>query len=290
MGNLAVWRDYSGRVSWLKVAALLFVLGPAVFVALVAAQHGLGPRPHIEAVRRIGDWTIRFFLIALAVTPARAVLDWQRVVQLRRLFGVAAGCYAVLHLTLYCLDQDWQFLTVASEIVRRFYLTIGFVTLLTLVALAITSTDGWQKRLGRDWKRLHKLVYPASVLALLHYFIQSKADVTLPVLFSGFWVWMMLWRLAPRRWQGRLLLLPALAVLAALATAGIEATWYGLATGVHVDRVLWANLDLRFGPRPAVEVLILGMLLAVAAAVRRLFGPRRRARAPASRTAPEAAV
>ena len=122
------------------------------------------------------------------------------------------------------------------------------LAMLTLLALAITSTDGWQKRLGRNWKRLHKLVYPASALALFHYYLQSKANVTLPVL----------------------------AVLAALATAGIEATWYGLATGVKAERVLFANLDIRFGPRPAVEVLLIGFAVFVVAALRRLFGPKRR--------------
>ena len=237
-GNLAVWRDYGGRFSWLKFFVLLFLLGPAVSVALAAMTHGLGPRPITEAIHRIGDWIIRFLLITLAVTPARAVLDWPRVVMLRRMLGVGTACYALTHLTLYCLDQNFNLLVVVREIVLRFYLTIGFVALATLVALAWTSTDGWQKRLGRDWKRLHMLVYPASALAMFHYFLQSKANVTLPVLFTGFWCWLMLWRLAPRRWQARLWLLPLLAIGAALATAGIEATWYGLATGAHVARAV----------------------------------------------------
>jgi methionine sulfoxide reductase heme-binding subunit len=191
---------------------------------------------------------------------------------------VGTACYAVTHQTLYCLDQKWSLFTVASEIVLRFYLTIGFVALSTLVALAWTSTDGWQKRLGRDWKRLHTLVYPASALAMFHYFLQSKANVTLPVLFTGFWCWLMLWRLAPRRWQARLWLLPLLAIGAALATAGIEATWYGLATGAHASRVLFANLNVTFGPRPAVQVLLWGLVVFVVAAVRRLVGPRHKAR------------
>lgn len=276
MGNLAVWRDYSGRFSWLKLATLLFLLWPATAVALAAAGHDLGPRPITEAIHRIGDWTVRFLLLALAVTPARAVLDWQRVVQLRRMLGVGTACYAVVHLTLYSLDQKWNLWTVASEIALRFYLTIGFATLLSLLALAITSTDGWQKRLGRDWKRLHTLVYPASALALFHYFLQSKANVTLPVVFTGFWCWLMLWRLTPRRWQARLWLLPPLAVAAALATAAIEAAWYGLATGAHSERVLLANLNVAFGPRPAVQVLTWGVVVFVVAALRRLAGPRRK--------------
>jgi sulfoxide reductase heme-binding subunit YedZ len=119
-------------------------------------------------------------------------------------------------------------------------------------------------------------VYPASALALFHYYIQAKANVTLPVLFTGFWAWLMFWRIAPRRWQARLLLLPVLAVLAALATAGIEATWYGLATGAKAQRVLFANLDISYGPRPAVQVLLIGAAVFVVAALRRWFGPRRK--------------
>ena len=275
--NLAVWRDYGGRFSWLKFFVLLCLVAPATSVALAAVMHTLGPRPITEAIHRIGDWTVRWLLITLAVTPARAVLDWTGVVKLRRMLGVGTACYALTHLTLYCLDQKWNLFSVASEIVLRFYLTIGFAALATLVALAWTSTDAWQKRLGPRWKRLHTLVYPASALAMFHYFLQSKANVTLPVLFTGFWCWLMLWRLAPRRWQARLVLLPPLAVGAALATAGIEATWYGLATGAHASRVLWANLDVTFGPRPAVQVLGWGVVVFVLAAVRRLVGPRRKA-------------
>jgi sulfoxide reductase heme-binding subunit YedZ len=89
-------------------------------------------------------------------------------------------------------------------------------------------------------------------------------------------MWLMFWRLAPRRWQANLWLLPVLAVLAAVATAGVEATWYGLATGAKAERVLFANLDVTFGPRPAVEVLLIGLAVFVVAALRRLFGPKRR--------------
>ena len=203
MGISVIWRDYGGRFSWLKLATLLFALYPAAWLFVRIATHDLGGRPVTELIHGVGDWTIRFLLIALAVTPARAVFDWQRVLLLRRMLGVTAACYAVSHLFLYCVDEKFNLAIVVSEIVLRFYLTIGFVVLLTLLALAITSTDGWQKRLGRNWKRLHMLVYPASALALFHYYLQSKANVTLPVLFTGFWAWLMLWRLARAAVAGR---------------------------------------------------------------------------------------
>ena len=273
--GLAAWRDPAGRFSPLKTATLLLALWPAAGLALGWAQHELGGRPITEVLHGLGDWSLRFLLLALAVTPARVLLDWPRVVLLRRLLGVTAAGYAGAHLVLYCIDQNFHLLTVASEIVRRFYLTIGFVALLLLGVLAVTSTDGWQKRLGRRWKRLHRLVFLLLPLALWHYFRQSKSDVTDAVFLAGLASWLVLWRLAPKRWQGRVLLLPGLAALAALATAGIEAAWYALATGVRVDRVLLANLDIGFGPRPAVLVLLCGLAAFAAALLRRLPGLRR---------------
>jgi sulfoxide reductase heme-binding subunit YedZ len=274
---LAVWRDPAGRFSPLKLAALLLVLLPAARLGVLWALHDLGGRPITEVLHGLGDWTVRFLLLTLAVTPARTVLDWPGVVKLRRLLGVTTACYAGAHLALYGVDQMWVLRTIASEIVLRFYLTIGFATLLMLGVLAVTSTDGWQKHLGRRWKLLHRLVFVLLPLALWHYFLQSKADVTSAAFFTGLACWLMLWRLAPRRWQGRLLLLPPLALLAGLATAGIEAGWYGLATNAPAWRVLEANLDITFGPRPAVSVALCGLAVFVVALLRRTVrGGRRR--------------
>ncbi len=265
----AVWQDHAGRFSPLKLITLLLVLWPGLVLSMRWALHDLGGRPVTEMIHGAGDWAVRFLVITLAVSAARPVLDWPRVLLLRRMLGVTTACYAVAHLLLYCVDQKWNLLTVVSEIVRRFYLTIGFVALTGLVALAVTSTDGWQRRMGASWKRLHKLIFPIGALAIFHYFLQSKADVTDAVFLFGLFAWLVLWRQAPRKWQGRLAVLPILAVLAALLTAGVEATWYGLATGVDARRVLLGNLDVSFGLRPAAEVLVLGLLLYVVAALRR---------------------
>ena len=263
-------RDPAGRFSWLKAAALLGVLVPAAVLVLRWRTHDLGPRPDTEAIHVAGLWAVRFLVLTLAVTPARAVLDWSRVVMLRRMFGVSAACYAVLHLTLYALDQRWRLLHVASEIALRFYLTIGFIALVGLLAQAITSTDGWQRRLGRRWKKLHKLVYPIGVLALFHYGIQSKADVTNMVFLAGLFAWLAGWRLLKRRWQQRVWPLVPLALGAGAAASVIEAAWYAVRN--HVDPMLvWTtNFDLSYGPRPAVWVLVVGVLVSALAALRRL--------------------
>ncbi len=274
----APWRDPAGRFSVLKLAVLVLVLLPALSVALAYWEHGLGGRPITEALHRVGDWAVRLLLVALAISPARYVLDWPRAMILRRMLGVAAASYAGAHFVLYCFDQKWQVWTIGSEIVLRFYLTIGFVALLGLIALAATSFDRVIRRMGRSWKKLHRLVYPVAALALFHYFIQSKANVSDAVLVAGLFAWLMLWRTLSARVRGKLWVLPLLAIGAGLATAAIEGLWYRLATNVDAGRVLMANLDLTFGPRPAVAVAILGLVVFVVAAVRRLFGrPRARA-------------
>jgi sulfoxide reductase heme-binding subunit YedZ len=270
---LTPWRDPAGKFSALKAATLLLVLYPAVMVALRGWFHDLGGRPITEATHITGDWTVRFLMLSLAVTPARAVLNWPRVIILRRLLGVSAALYAGLHLGIYIYDQNFNPFVVVSEIVLRVYLLIGFTALCGLAALAVTSTDGWQRRLRARWKRLHRLVFPAAVLGLLHYYMQSKANVGDAVFYSGVFFWLMLWRALPRAWQARALSLPALALGAAVLTALAEALWYGLATRLSGWRVLEAN----FGPdpRPAALVLLAGAAVLVVALLRRLRKPAR---------------
>ena len=153
----------------------------------------------VEATHITGDWTVVFLLLSLALTPARAVFDFMPLMQIRRRIGVAAALYAVLHLLIYAADQKWNLVVVAVEIAKRFYLTIGFVALLMMVALAVTSTDGWQRRLKLNWKRLHRLAYPAAVLAILHFFIQSKANVGEATVAAGLFAWLMVWRALPQK-------------------------------------------------------------------------------------------
>ena len=268
-------RDPAGRFSLLRTAALLLIALPGALTAVRLAGGDLGPRGIHAAILIVGHWTIRFLLITLAVTPARALFDLPRVVQLRRMLGVGTACYAVAHLTLYAADNNFHMLHVASEIVHRFYLTIGFAALLGLLALAITSTDGWQKRLRGNWKRLHKLVYPIAILGLLHYFLQSKADISDAVFAAGLFVWLLLWRAEPKRWQTWRLPLVALAALAAVAAAFMEAAWYWGRNNAPPLRVLAANMRLDH-PRPALYVLLAALLVLCVALARRLWSRRRR--------------
>ncbi len=270
------WRDRRGRLLPFKAAVLAAVPIPGILTAFWWTQSELGARPVTEAIHEIGLWAVRFLMIALAVTPLRAALDWGKLLLVRRMLGLTALAYASIHLTLYAVQQNGRLLFVASEIVHRFYLTIGFVTLLGLIALGVTSTDAAIRRMGRGWKRLHRLAYPLGVLALLHYFIQSKAKVSEPVFVAGLFVWMMLWRLLPASWQRSLLVYLPLSVLSGLAAAGIEFGWYAVTTHIDPWRVLAANETLRYGLRPAHYVVMTTFGLALVIAGRRLWVWRQR--------------
>jgi sulfoxide reductase heme-binding subunit YedZ len=187
------------------------------------------------------------------------------------MIGVTALAYASIHFSLYIVDQKFHLLTVASEIVLRFYLTIGFVALSTLIALGVTSTDAAMRRMGKRWKQLHRLVYPVGVLALLHFFIQTKANVAEPVFVSGLFIWMMLWRLLPVAQRTALWSFYLLVPISAVLTAGVEFAWYGIATRIDPFRILNANWSERFFPRPAHEVAAAALVIAIVVTVRRLL-------------------
>jgi len=273
------WTDRAGKLSPLKAAVFAGTLIPALLLAYYAATGFpsaaptgglLGPRPFTAAIHHTGDWAIRFLLLSLAVTPLRRIGQWPKLILIRRMLGIAALCYALGHLVLYFFDQNWNVARVVSEIALRIYLTIGFVALLGLVALGATSTDAAISKLGRNWNRLHKIVYGIGILAALHFFMQSKADVYEPTLLAGFFMLLMFYRLA--QWRGLSLTSPwvliAIAIAAALATVVVEAAWYGLATGVEPRRVLAANLQFSYSIRPTWWILATGLSVAVLGYVR----------------------
>ena len=258
------------KIFWLRQMTMIGLCLPALELAWRWYNGDLEPRPVTLATHSTGDWAVIFLMLSLAMTPARALFDWMPLVQIRRRIGVAAALYAGAHFLIYVLDQKWNLAVVATEIIKRFYLTIGFVTLLMLVALAVTSTDGWQKRLRRNWKRLHWLIYPAAAIAIVHFFIQSKVKIGEPAFTAGLFAWLMLWRVLPSKLQRGYLGLAILGVSATLTTVVFEAVWYWLVNGRDPTVALLANLDPELAFRPAQKVLIASLLVIAAVALRRL--------------------
>jgi len=268
------WCDAAGRFSWLKLAVLILLCVPAALVSADFIAGNLGPRPLNEAVHQIGNWALRLILLSLAVTPARTLLRWPRVAQLRRMIGVAAFAYVAVHLVLYAADEKYDLVKVAVEIAIRIYLTIGFAALLILAALAATSTDAMARRLGgRTWRNLHRLVYVAALLSVIHFFMQTKANVNEPWIMAGLFAWLMLWRVANWRGKARSLWLPAaLTVGAALVTALGEAIYYLIKFSAPMEKVLVMNLDFASGLRPAVIVGLICLALSAIGLFRMSFG------------------
>ncbi len=255
------WNDRAGTFSPFKAAVLAALFLPGLWLGWLWLADGLGPRRLDAAIHFSGNWALRVLVLSLLVTPARQVLRQPRILLVRRMVGVAAVLYSLLHLLLFVADQKFSLGTVFAEIVKRFYLTIGFVALLGLVALGLTSFDAAVRRMGgRAWQRLHRTVYAIGVVSLFHFMLQTKADVTEATLTFGLFLWLMGYRLvAPKGGApGRLAML-GLALGAGLATAALEFAWYAVATGIDPWRVAAANLDVGYGLRPAVWVLVAGL-------------------------------
>lgn len=264
------WTDRTGRFSPLKCAAFAGVLAPAAWIVIQAGQGWLGPRPIMEAIHQSGLWAVRFLALTLAVTPLRCTLRMPRIISVRRILGLAVLAYAALHFGLYIVDQKLALGHVASEIVSRIYLAIGFVAFCGFSVLGSTSTDRMIARLGaRRWSRLHQFIYAGAVIATVHFFMQSKLDVSQPMIMSGIFALLLGFRVAQHRVGdlsiGQVALVGAAAVL---ATAFGEAAWYGWSAGVPILLVLSANLDFSYAVRPAWFVLGAAMVLLVARVAR----------------------
>src|SRR5258708_13765668 len=192
---MALWHDRRGRFSPLRGATLVVLVAPLLALIYFTATHDLGARPRTEAIHEMGLWAFRFLLLALFVTPLRRIARYAQLIDVRRMIGVAAFLYIALHFLLSIYDQVFDLPKVASEIVLRYYLTIGFTAWLGLAVVAATSNNLMVRRLGGiRWRRLHWLVYPIAVLGAIHYFMQSKLEVFEPTVMGGVFVWLMLYR------------------------------------------------------------------------------------------------
>jgi len=171
----------------LKTVVFLACLVPAGLIVFDLFTGRLGVNPVEAMIRGLGDWGLRFLLITLAVTPLRMLTGVAWLIRLRRMLGLFAFTYVALHFTAYLVfEQSGSLARLAEDVAKRPYILVGATALVLLIPLAVTSTNGWMRRLGRRWKRLHWLVYPIGVLGVFHYFMLIKADdYSQPLLYSG---------------------------------------------------------------------------------------------------------
>jgi len=161
----------------LKPAAFVACLLPFCWLAYAAVFARLGPDPAKSIMLETGEWALRFLLLTLCVSPLRRIFRWSWPMRLRRMLGLYAFFYACVHLATFChFYIGWTTSQLLEELAKRPYITVGALAWLLLLPLAVTSTRGMQRRLGRRWQRLHRLVYPALVLACVHLAWQVRSD------------------------------------------------------------------------------------------------------------------
>jgi sulfoxide reductase heme-binding subunit YedZ len=169
-----------------KPTVFVACLVPLALLAWRGVAGGLGANPIETITHATGDWTLRFLLITLAITPLRRVSGWNRVIGFRRMLGLFAFFYGTLHLLTYLwLDKFFAWADILHDIPKRPFITIGFSAFVLLVPLALTSTGRAIRRLGgRRWRALHRLIYVAAPFGVIHYWWLVKADHTLPVTYA----------------------------------------------------------------------------------------------------------
>ncbi len=188
-------RQPPGR--WLfKPLVFLLCLLPAVRLVWLAYNDALGADPIEALLHGSGDWALRFLLITLALSPLRQWTGWGFWLRYRRMLGLYAYFYALGHFLVWLLlDQALMWETIIPDIVKRPYITVGFTALLLLTPLALTSTKRMMQRLGRRWKKLHRLVYVAAALGVIHFLWLVKADLREPLIYAAILAGLMIWRL-----------------------------------------------------------------------------------------------
>jgi len=164
----------------IKPVVLLLGLSPLAILSLRAfelAGFGLGANPIEELLHELGRWGLKFLLLTLAITPVRQMMGWNWLLRFRRMLGLFSFFYILLHFTVYAvLDQGLDLALIIEDVIKRPYITLGMTGLLLLIPLAITSTKGMMRGLGKRWQKLHRLVYVIAIVGVWHFYWQVKLD------------------------------------------------------------------------------------------------------------------
>ena len=182
---------------WTKVAVFFICLIPMGMLLWRGFHNGLGANP-VEFIQlTTGDWTLRFLVFTLCITPFRKLLNLPDLIRFRRMLGLFAFSYLCIHfLTYLVLDQSLDPSAIWKDVAKRPFVTVGFLGFLLLLPLAITSTAGWIRRLGgRRWQTLHRAIYFAAVCGVIHYYWKVKSDVRMPLFYGALVAILLLWRL-----------------------------------------------------------------------------------------------
>ena len=187
-----------------KPLVFLLCLVPVLVLVWQVMANRLGPNPVETVVHFTGIWALRLLLVTLAVTPLRRLTGLGWLLRFRRMLGLFAFFYAALHFTAYLvLDRALMWQEIVRDLTERPYIMVGFAALVLLVPLAVTSTRGWVRRLGRRWQRLHRAVYLIAILGVLHFVWLVKADIREPLIYGGVLAGLLAFRLPWGRWLQR---------------------------------------------------------------------------------------
>ena len=205
---------------WTKVVLFILCLVPLAWLGWRAYKQDLTANPIEYITHFTGDWTIRFLLITLAVTPLRKLFNQPQLARFRRMLGLFAFFYGCLHLMTWLgLDKFFDFSEMWKDVIKRRFITAGMTAFLLMLPLAITSTAGWVRRLGFvRWQRLHRLIYFSALAGVVHYYWLVKSDVRLPLMYFAIWAALMcyratVWLRAPHRKQPSRVTIPSTASL-----------------------------------------------------------------------------
>jgi sulfoxide reductase heme-binding subunit YedZ len=171
----------------LRVGVFVAALGPAAYLVYGVFAHALGANPIDAVTDETGTWTLRFLVLTLLVTPLRKLTGWNSLIKFRRMLGLFAFFYGSLHfLTYLVLDQFFDVSAIVADIVKRPFITMGFLAFVLMIPLAATSTAGWIRRLGgRRWNLLHRLAYVSAVAGVVHYWWLVKSDISRPARYGA---------------------------------------------------------------------------------------------------------
>jgi methionine sulfoxide reductase heme-binding subunit len=275
------WQDRNRRFSWLKAITFALMLMPALRTAWLVGAGGYGstwPLALPALTYWSGVWATVILLMALAVTPAAAILRWPALTDVRRMIGVTALVYTIAHVIIYFAFRRWDLANITTDMTTRLTLIVATLSTIGLIVLGATSVDAAVKYMGaKNWQRLHTTNYVISALAILHVLL-ARGTYTEQYVLTAIFFWLMAWRVLARYGLGtNAKVLAFLAVASCLIAASLEAGFFWARRGFDVWGTLAVNFDLAvldFGYPPAWQVLALGLVVALAAAAGEAVRPK----------------